>query len=68
MRRVAGERVERDLDDDGTTDRIETYTYDENGNLTRAEFDDGADGMTDRAEDYSYNSDRRPDPDQFRRR
>ena len=45
-----------DTDDDGTIDRIETYTHDANGNRTRTDFDDDADGRRDRIETYTHDA------------
>ena len=42
--------------DDGTIDRIQTYSYDVNGNRIRTEFDTNNDGTTDRSEAYAYDA------------
>ena len=42
------DRTNFDDNADGTIDRIETYTYNTNGNLIRTDFDDDADGRIDR--------------------
>ena len=53
------ERVELDADDDGNIDRIDHYTFDDDGNrsLTRRNFDDDGDGNIDRSEAYVHDGD-----------
>ena len=67
IRRPAVEVVERpddrtvqityDIQGDGDTDRIETYTLDESGDRIRVDVDTDADGNTDRVERYEVDAD-----------
>ncbi len=50
-------RTEFDDDNDGTTNRTETYSYDGDGNRIRTDFDTDNDDTIDRREAYTYNPD-----------
>ena len=50
-------QISYDIRGDGNTDRIETYTLDENGDRIRIDADTDADGNTDRVERYEVDAD-----------
>ena len=50
-------QISYDIREDGDTDRIETYTLDENGDRIRIDVDIDADGNTDRVESYEVDAD-----------
>ena len=50
-------QITYDIQGDGDTDRIETYTLDENGDRIRIDVDTDADGNTDRVESYELDTD-----------
>ena len=54
-----------DDDNDGTTDRSESYTYDANDRVSQASFDDDNDGTTDRSESYTYDANDRVSQTRF---
>jgi len=49
-------QISYDIQGDGDTDRIETYTLGENGDRIRVDVDTGADGNTDRVERYEVDA------------
>jgi YD repeat-containing protein len=48
--------AEHDDGDNGSIDKVITYTYDSSGNLTTAEHDDGDNGSIDKVITYTYDS------------
>ena len=49
-------QITYDIQGDGDTDRVETYTLDENGDRIRIDVDTDADGSTDRVESYEVDA------------
>ena len=49
-------QITYDIQGDGDTDRVETYTLDENGDRIRIDVDTDADGNTDRVESYEVDA------------
>ena len=50
-------QITYDIQGDGDTDRVETYTLDESGDRIRIDVDTDADGSTDRVESYEVDAD-----------